>query len=173
MGIRETLNRTRGITIAVMIGIIMLAVGYIIFSASAVGTKAAATQERAWFTTDDGATWFADDSKKVPPFQTSDGKTAVSADVFKCGDGKPFVLYLQRFTPQAKKYLESRASKQVDRAKGSPATVDGDDVLIYTGFEVKVPKGPRWVAAKEPTAAGIMSPVCPDGGTDKIQRVRP
>ena len=88
MGIRETLNKNPGITTGATAGIILLAVGFIIYQLSGGGTPSVAT--KAYFTIDDGKTWFSDDINKVPPFD-KDGKQAVKAYVYECPGGKPFV----------------------------------------------------------------------------------
>src|SRR5271165_3819230 len=56
---------------------------------------------QAWYTDDDGKTWYSGDKSRNPPFDHN-GKTAVRAFVFKCdADNREFVGYLERYTPQA------------------------------------------------------------------------
>ena len=56
-------------------------------------------QRQAFYSDDDGATWFADAADRLPPFD-HDGKPAFSAFVYEC-DGKPFVNHLERYTRRA------------------------------------------------------------------------
>ena len=103
MGLRETMNQNPRMVTGVTAGIILLAliiVGWQLLS-SGSGTNTGATAPNAkgvanaFFTTDDGKTWFADDAAKFPPFD-KDGKPAYSAILFTCDGGKTqFVGYLQ------------------------------------------------------------------------------
>lgn len=52
------------------------------------GSGAPYIPTQAYFSSDDGKTWFADDKKKAPPFKAADGKDAVQAVVVSCKGGK-------------------------------------------------------------------------------------
>ena len=169
MGIRETLNQNPGITTGATAGIILLALIFIIYQLSGGSGPQIATE--AFYTTDDGATWFADDAEKIPPFD-KDGKPAYRVYVYKCADGKEFVSHLERYTPDAKAKLEEF------RTKGPEAAADpGVMEMIYMGgVEVKDPatgdKG--WVKqAQFEQAAKITTPVCPDGSSESLEPVMP
>ena len=84
MGIRESLNKNPKLTTGVALGVAVLAVGAMALRLSGRGAGAVAP---AFYTVDDGATWFEDDGEKLPPFQ-HEGKEAVRAHVFECSDGK-------------------------------------------------------------------------------------
>lgn len=101
-----------------------------------------------YFTVDDGATWFADNIEQIPPFM-KDGKEAVRAYIFKCGDAKPFVAYLERYTPEAKKMLEEARVKMRQNPQASP------DPALYAmamgAAEVKKPNDPGpWAQQRDP-----------------------
>src|SRR5947207_15643246 len=110
VGVRETLNRYPKITAAV-IGVILLAVVYLFWSSGIGGIAAGRSGTQAYFSTDDGKSWFVDDAKKIPPFQKN-GKDAVRAYVYKCPDGTKFVSHLERYTPEAKKMLEGSSGSR-------------------------------------------------------------
>lgn len=101
-----------------------------------------------YFTVDDGATWFADSLDQIPPF-TKDGKEAVRAYIFRCGKGKPFVAYLERYRPEAKKLIEEARMKarQNPEAPPDPAL---HAKLMGGGVEVKKPNDPSpWVQQRD------------------------
>ena len=168
MGIRETLNKNPGITTGATAGIIVIALIFIFWQLRGGGTPSIATE--AFYTIDDGATWFADDINKLAPFD-KDGKKAYRVYVYRCGGGKPFVSHLERYTENAKKAIEAA------RAKGGGI----EDPTIYenismTGMEVKDPgtgdKG--WVKqGQAEQAAKITEPKCPDGTINGLEPVVP
>jgi hypothetical protein len=123
----------------------------------------------AYFSDDDGATWFADDINKVPPF-TKDGKEVVRAFVFRCGGGKPFVAYLLRFTPEAKKSIETALTKTTTPDAGKLMTE-----ATPSGGEVKKPLSGKWaLATRDPAAhAEVMKFGCPDGKLRDLEMVLP
>src|SRR5262245_19774554 len=107
---------------------------------------------KAFFTVDDGASYFPDSFDRVPPYD-SNGKVAVLAHVYRCEAGKSKVVgYLERVTADGKK----RRQELID--KKSPA---GFEELELTGKEVKAPKVGDWVKKSDPRALDIMSPKCP------------
>jgi hypothetical protein len=168
VGIRETLNKNPGITTGATAGIIVLALAFIFWQLRGGGTPTMATT--AFYTTDDGATWFEDDINKLAPFDKG-GKLAYRVYVYKCASGDPFVSHLERYTEQAKKAIEAA------RAKGGGM----EDPTIYetismSGMEVKDPKtGDKgWVKQGNVAAAAkITEPKCPDGTTNGLEPVVP
>jgi hypothetical protein len=121
---------------------------------------------KAFFTTDDGATWFADDIDKVPPFD-KDGKMAVRAHVFRCGHGKTFVDHLERYTPQAKRLLEQAGAEN--------RTPDADPELAAAvmNYQVKRPGGQEWVPINDVARSMQITTVrCPEG-TQEVEPVFP
>jgi len=150
VGIRESLNKNPAITTGLLIGAVVLVIGFIFLRSYGGGPDAPLGASKAFFTIDDGKTYFADDASKIPPFQ-KDGKEAVRAHVYSC-DGKPMVVYLQRFTPEAKKRLEAAANN-----KAGPSTMAP---VQFTGIEVKAPGGKDWVGQNDEKAIAIMKPQC-------------
>jgi hypothetical protein len=161
VGIRETLNENPRLTTGITIGIIVVVLGFIVWQikgglsstpeggGSSGGTK-------VYFSDDDGQTYFADDAAKVPPFDHG-GKQAVRAHVVKC-DGKTFVNYLERFTPEGKKKMEAMGGKP---PAGDPTAMDS---IRNTGMEVKRPGDKDWLraSASDPRYGEITRWKCKD-----------
>jgi hypothetical protein len=126
---------------------------------------------KVFFTTDDGKTWFADEADKIPPFE-KDGKPAYRVYVYRCGDGKPFVSHLERYTPEAKKLLEEgRANNRL----GDPDLLEK---IFMNGIEVKDPgtgdEETNWVKQSDyARASKITEPRCPDGKQEELEAVVP
>jgi len=149
MGIRETMNDNRGATIGVICVVILFAIGLIVMQVLA-NRKAYPTKlPDAYFSIDDGKTYFAENSENIAPFDYS-GKTAVRAYVFACPGGKPFVGYLERYTPKARHTL-------VVEKKSSPP------LQIY-GRELKKPGEATWTKSGDFAGVAKVTELrCPDG----------
>lgn len=117
---------------------------------------------RAYYSTDDGASWFDDEGSRIPPFLTPDGKTAVRAYVVECPDGRQHVAFLERMTESAKAELE-----QAQRRKALLDTPTYNR-LLESGTEYKLP-GPdeQWMSRPEFRERGE-SLTCPDGGPPRM-----
>ena len=166
MGIRETLNKNPAITTGATAAIILIAIGVIIYQITGGGAPGIATE--AYYTIDDGATWFEDDINKIAPFD-KDGKQAYKVYVYKCPGSDPFVSHLERYTAEGKKAMEA-ALKSND--PNNPVIME--DVQM-TGIEVKDPKtGDKgWVKQASTAAQKVMELKCPDGKTEGIEPVVP
>jgi hypothetical protein len=171
MGIRETLNQNPGVTTGVTIGIVVIALVVIVYQ---LMPESVPGMNKAWFSPDDGETWFADDITKVPPVTSRDGKEAPRAHVYRCGKGKPFVAYLERMTPQGKAAMEKAQANVADDPRSpdfNPGMLRGIR-MQYT--QVKKPGDKEWVAIEDArNAAQIQDVVCPDGTRTGIQPVYP
>lgn len=165
MGIRETLNKNPAITTAGTAGIIVVALAFIIYQLS--GSNRPQIQTEAYYTTDDGKTWFADDINKVPPFDHK-GSPAVRVYLFTCDGGKTeFVSYLQKYTDEAKKRLE-------EIQKAGPEQNPGMQEEIYmTGVLVKKPGQTGWMRQMDPAAQETVIINCPDGKMENLEPVLP
>lgn len=168
MGIRETLNQNPGITTGVTAAVIVVAlivIGWQLFGGS--GRPRIPTQ--AYYTTDDGETWFADDINRIAPFER-DGKEAVRVHLFTCDDGDTvFPAYLERMTPQAKAELE----RLTNDPNADPAL---EEELRTTGTQVKKPRDPNapWVAQMDyERSQDIVTPRCPEGDQTVMEAVYP
>lgn len=108
----------------------------------------------AFYTVDDGKTFFREAASQDSPFQ-KDGKPAYRVAVWKCATcGTDFVCYLERF--KEKKVNAGSAPS------GAVAMGNGRDV------DVKAPGAPETTWVKLTTEEGIKltSPKCPKGHTD-------
>ena len=109
---------------------------------------------RAFYTVDDGKSWFADDAEKLPPFE-HDGKPAVRVHLFRCDGGTtPFVGYLRQLPDEAIRFAAT--------IHGTP---DDDELAIRYGWLVKRPGVDRWLSSlQDPEGYQTMIHVkCPDG----------
>jgi hypothetical protein len=176
VGIRQTINEKPAATAAVTAGIIVVAFAFIIWQACSTGGEGGVVSDKAFFTVDDGKTFFVDKTTNVPPFQTKDGKVAVRAQVFSCDDGKTkFVGYLEMYSQQDKMMLEAVAKGQT-QGKGAQMPMP----MPYMSGQpmVKKPGAPpnAWVGIGPQTSMfyqQVVSVKCPDGKSENLIRVFP
>lgn len=144
---------------AIALGCIAIVAFAAWFSTRSDHPTIAASGQKGWFTTDDGRTWFADASEKMPPFQ-KDGKTAYGCVVMGTADkSTQWVAYLYRFKATIQ-------SQQTDaRSKSMPA-----ELRLREAMEVKKPGTGEtgWVSAMHPRGIEIMATVAKDGRTDLV-----
>jgi hypothetical protein len=119
-----------------------------------------------YFTIDDGQTYFVDDFKKVPPFEVN-GSVALRAAVFTCGDGTPFVGFVEKFNPEAKAQMEGVLKDY------KPSLYDPPPFVFMGNMGLVKKRGEsEWVPLINRTAADqITNVLCPDG--TPAQRIRP
>jgi hypothetical protein len=165
MGIREGISRNRALIAVIAIALIVVSGALILRNRRAEGVMETSSAQ-AFFSVDDGKSWFLDDVKKIPPFQ-HDGKPACRAYVFTCDGGKTkWVGYLEQFTPEAKKQLE-----QAQRGTGPPEL---PGPLGPTGRQVKRPQTTDWVDSTDAEqVVKITQPTCPHGGAHPVELVLP
>jgi hypothetical protein len=147
MGIREWMNDHRSATTAIVAGIVLLAVGAIVAQVLANRKAYPPSSPDSYFTVDNGKTFFAASSDNIPPFDYK-GQQAVHAYVFQC-DGKKFVGYMERYTPEARKsILAGKRTPQIERF----------------GRELKKPGVGEWVKSGDLVVESKISDVrSPDG----------
>lgn len=160
VSLQQSLANRPAVTNGITVGVIFLALGFIAFDLLRP-RPANAGDTQLFFTTDDGATRFADDASKLPPFDVN-GKQAVRAYVYACDSGKPFVAYLERFTPETLAALSTQEAKEhglVNR-----------EFILAEGAEIKRPGDKDWVKRSSDAAEKILDLKCPagDGGTPKL-----
>ena len=151
MNVREWIDKNPQAASAGAGAMVVLAVGLIIYQ-----LLPERPSTKAWYTTDDGQTWFKDSNRLVPPFQR-DGKEAVLAKVYEC-DGKEFVAYMERYRPgPAKKLREYRAKE--DAGEKVP-----DDAGIGLGsVEYKRPGAKEQWTTELHLMTDMMQVNCKDG----------
>lgn len=155
MGIREQLNQNSKLAIAIAVTAVLV-LGYLVFSSSGARPSIDG-QAKAWFTTDDGKTYFADDLSKQPPFQ-KDGRTAYGCYVWSSDGGKTtWVSHLYRHTGGANEAGQRRSLA---------------NEFAGSNMEVKRPGDTAWVKATDPRGIEIQRPKAPGGGS-VIEPVEP
>lgn len=112
--------------------------------------------KKAFFSDDDGKTYFVDSVYKLAPFD-HDGKTANRAVVYSDGSGT-FVAYLMRLTPVAKQHLQDVLDANRDEPYKMLDAMASPDISLR-GTEVKVPgPGNRWVPRSDLASLEIKAP---------------
>ena len=151
MGVREWVNKNQQAATAAAGAMTVLAVGLIIYQ-----LLPERPETKAWYTTDDGKTWFKDSNRLVPPFER-DGKQAVLAKVYKC-EGKEFVAWMERYKPgPAKKLREYRAKEDA----GQP--VPDDAGVGFGSVEYKRPGAKEQWTSELHLMTDMMQVNCKDG----------
>src|SRR3954471_9854250 len=138
MGIRETINNNPRAATGVMIGVVVLAIGYVVVQVMASRKKFPDSSPDSYFSIDDGKTFFTANSDNVPPFEYN-GKQAVHACVFQA-NGQRFVGYLERYTPEARAaILAGKRTPQIERF-GRELKRPGDPIWVKSGDLATEPK---------------------------------
>lgn len=175
VGIRQTMNEKPALTTGVTAGIIVVAIAIIVWQSMGKSGPSTSIPTKAFFSDDDGKTWFVDDVTKIPPFDHN-GKPAFRVKLFRCGDnGKPFVGHLEGFNEEGKQKLE----EMVKSGGGAAAVGGAQRMSIANGMMVKRPTDMVWVQSNpgDPESFQefnkIMQPVCPDGTMEGLRIVNP
>jgi hypothetical protein len=170
MSIRQRINEKPAVSAAVAGGFVLIAVSLIGWmSCDTGGAGGGNFPQRAYFTVDDGKSYFPDDLDKIPPFATADGKTAYRAVVVKCGTGQPYVSHLERYTDAQKKNLETALKSPAAR----PTLLSEIEANALSAADVKKPlTGDKaWISSGKPQYEALARPKCPDGSD--AERVHP
>ena len=164
MSLREHLREYKTWTAVGAIGLLVLAVVLIRYQMSDgdADTTTPTPSARAFFTVDEGTTWFVESSKRIPPFDHN-GSIAVRAYVFTCDGGKTkFTGYMERYTPKAKQMMEGIIESSGEVSTPPPAVIGG--------VELKKPGAREWVKAVDRTrAAEICSVPCDNGRATPVE----
>ncbi len=163
MGIRQSLNENPVVTTIITVVIMVSAIGFIGYKIFFGGAPSPKFPSTSYFSDDNGATWYIDDAKNIPPYDHN-GKKAYIAKLFRCGEtGKPFVGYLEGFDDEAKAKIADKMQKE-----GRPALA-AERLYMNRGMMIKRPQDTDWVESKgdsrDPDTmkkwAEIMNPKCP------------
>jgi hypothetical protein len=163
MGVRQSLNENKKLGVGAGAGVLVVAlaiIGYQLFGGpSSVGPA----PRTAFYTDDNGKTFFEDDIHKVSPFERN-GKQAYRADVFQCPDGKRFVAFVYRHNASGRNEMEQYlANKIMEKDEGGS---------ILRAIEVSSMEFKRagaddraWRANDAPAIESLHAAVkCPSGG---------
>lgn len=152
MGLAEVHEKHPQVVMSTIIGAIVIIL--IVIAVQVMPSRAKNLAAQAYFTTDDGRTWFADDSTKIAPFDHN-GQQAVRCYVFKTADGTKAV-YLEKYSDKGKAALAQAAA-----SSGGTTAAGGLDLLAHNEELVKRPSDSQWTNIANPAAAQIMT-VGPD-----------
>jgi hypothetical protein len=155
VGLRQTLNENPVITSAVVGTLTLVALFFVGRSACGGGPESLdPSDQKAFYTVDEGKTKFVDSANKIPPFD-KDGKQAYRAIVFKCADGKEFVNHLERYPEDQRAAIEKA---------GGPS----GSMLGALAKEIRKPGDKAWVSMQKDPAkfAKVAAARCPDGSSN-------
>jgi hypothetical protein len=160
VGIRETLNQNPGITTGATAGIIIIALGFIIWQTTG-GEGSYSGPTKRYYVDDDGKSEpFLDSVDKIAPFDHN-GKQAVLAHVFTCDGGKTkFIGYVERYTPDAKAKLE--------KARTNPKEAPPPEDMAINGIEIKRPKDTAWLKTIDPRSTAVTKVTCSSGTLEPV-----
>jgi hypothetical protein len=163
-GLRENINRHPRASISLLLLLVTMGIVLVVMSTSTPAVRPKV--HLLYYSTDDGATWFADEEGKVPGFD-HDGQPAYLAYVVTNDGGTTkWVNYLLRISEPSRSDLENlRASEDAQPAKLI--------ALFNAGAEVKKPGEAKWVSQSSPRAQKVMTPRAPGGSTARIEPVYP
>jgi hypothetical protein len=170
MGVREAISERPKIAGGVALAFVVGAVVFVVFQLLGLrpGPELGGDPERAFFTIDDGKTWFVDDATQLAPFQHN-GKEAVRAYVVDC-NGKKFVSHLERYTAEGRQ-ATIRLREVVKKGPPPGALVAAAQ---QRGREVKRPGDTNWTPTGNVAAAeAITTPKCPQGASGEPTMVFP
>jgi len=100
---------------------------------------------QAFYSTDDGKTWFVDSVDRRTPF-VKDGKEAVRAHIYQ-KNGMLFVLYLERLSPagrEAQKRMDNLTAKVPIGEHAAPPEMFTLSQAVQNGIEYKRPGDAVW-----------------------------
>jgi hypothetical protein len=142
MGVLEKLTSAPAVPLAVICLVVLAAV----ITRELSGGKPPGPPTMAFFSDDDGKTWFADSMYNIPPYTDQNGKTAYGAAVFKYDKGQ-YVGYLERYRPAAKKRLDELMAEAKAEGRSPTNAMAAAEVhsLQDNGLEAKIPGSDKWV----------------------------
>lgn len=161
MSLREKISGKPIVGISVTALFILTAAAIL---ASTYWPEKQADLSKAFYSDDDGQTWFVDSATKVAPFDHN-GKQAVVAHVYTYDNGgKSFCAYLAKFTPAAKAKLEA-AIAEAAKKQLPPESVGlfHDPGFSKQGVLVKPAGGGTWISYGDPKANAVFTIHAPDG----------
>jgi hypothetical protein len=161
VGIREGLNKKKGLSVGLAAAFVLIAVVALIQQFRPVKK---ANLAQAFYSDDDGKTWFTDSAFLIAPFDHN-GKTAVIAEVYTYDNGsKQFCAYVAKYNDQTKHRLD-QAIAQAQAQGQSPGSLGiWNDRSLSANMLVKLP-GPDnpWISISDPQSVQVCSVHSPDG----------
>lgn len=157
MAVEQSSDKSRAWKVGAASSLIVSAIGITLYASLGGDTKTNDRDAQAFYTSDDGVTWFKDSAARVPPYQ-HEGKTANQAVLFTADGGKTqFVGYLQRYTVDVKKRLDAKP---------------GSVIPSIVSYEVKKPNSNgMWISKN--TREGMTLANAPAGVGKRVEIVSP
>lgn len=157
MSIRQKINDNPAVVGMVSGGLVLIAILIGVWQFFGGGSsRSFAVPDQLFFSDDDGKTFFPASNSNISPFMHGN-KMAYQAEVYRCGNNKPFVAYLVKYTDEGKRQMESDL-----KAGRKPADVyaDGTSYALF-----KAPGGKKWTTRRGDAAefSRMTHPTCPDG----------
>jgi hypothetical protein len=154
VGIREKMNENPRVAGGIVVAVVILAGIWIYSQSSSSNSSTAAAAKSAFFTEDDGQTYFPSDYANLAKDKGPNGKEMACAFVFQYGNEKPFVAWMEKYTPAGKQTLATFYSDSAN-AKQPPPIYATVEVLI------KKPGDKAWVTMKDRIQAAMIRAVPP------------
>ena len=160
MDVREAINKNPKTGLALFGVIVVLGLA---FAISSLKSDTPTRVTKAFYSVDEGKTWFVDSADRIPPYD-KDGKTAVRVKLFVCSnDNKQFVGYLERYSSAYKTRLDAGVAA-IAAGKTPVLSLNSQEVQM-NGVEVKRPGDSTWAPATDMIAKSKVTKVsCPSGG---------
>jgi hypothetical protein len=160
MPLRESIQKhSKAVTIAVL-----AAAAISLFCAmQQVSSVGASPNTKAYFSDDDGKTWFDDDALRPFPFNHK-GRPAYRAHIFRCG-AMTFCGYLESMPDDVRGGID--ALPQNWQARNAAMQSASDRIVV------KKPGDVKWVQPGQKQYDGIVDPGCPDGSNQKPTPIQP
>lgn len=162
MFIRQQIGEKKKLSLSLGIALVIVAAVVLCIE---FWPKKRADLAMAYYTDNDGQTWFSDSAYQLPPFDHN-GKVAVRAQIFTYDSGsKEFCGYLQKYTPEAKQKLQAAfaAAKSQHKSLASVALLR-EPSFLNSGILVKKPgAGNAWIPYNDPRVNDVMRVHSPDG----------
>lgn len=159
VGIRENMNKNPAVATGATLGIILICILIIVYQLWPSHPSGSAVT-KAYFTDDDGKTYFKDDVTKFAPFD-HDGKEAVQAFVYQANGGTPFVAFEEKLTPEALNAMKN------------PLPHPGPPIGVLNGTLVKRPGDKDWTPAGSAKGQEIVHDIKAPGGSTNVSVVMP
>jgi len=152
MSLRDKLNENPLIVAVVVIVLVAVCAvwAYRTFSGGGSGGPVKPGTQQAYYSEDDGKTYFAAPVDQIPgAFTGPGGRTAVLAVVLQYPGEKPFVGWLETYTDKGRKLLAEHYSNPANKGLPPPQIAELEREKL-----VKKPGTGRWVSvSREPEEA--------------------
>jgi hypothetical protein len=165
MGVREKILQNAMASKIVAATVIVICGAVVLLELRSAGTPGfvLTATGKEFYSDDDGKTWFLDDAVKGSPFNHN-GSQAYRALVCRCGDGKPFVAFLAKYSD------EQQAQIDKDHAvnPGQPS-----EAQMAPLGSLRKPGETKWIDNSSPSISGYPAVPCPDGSNQTATVISP